>query len=167
MKANNNFNLIANSVGIILVINIITILINYIFSFDIVLLPTPKRIVLLTPFIWGTVVFIVSNSLKWLRFEYRFPLFRLIIWSPIVFYEIILRIDNTELAHEYPTYLLYLNNQSLLPISNSLLLVNDFVDNSVIRISISIIVLWIVFAVFEFLIFKIAVWINKIKINSR
>jgi|SRR6056300_507486 hypothetical protein len=74
--------------------------------------------VLVLSLTWAISIFLSLKLFKPLPVWLRQPVLRIILWSPIVYLDIV--DDRTGIA-ESPGYFLYLNNQGLLPISSLLL----------------------------------------------
>lgn len=116
------------------------------------------------PLIWGISIYISLKTFKKLPIFLRQPLLRILLWTPIVFLDFT---DDRTGYSDTPSYLLYLFNDGLLPISSLLLeplnQMNDFQD----RLIYSNLTLWIGFALIQVVILFYAEKIMKIENEKR
>ena len=112
------------------------------------------------PMIWGVSIYISLRIFKNLPLFLRQPLLRIILWSPLIFLDII---DDRTGYSETPSYLLYLFNDGLLPMSSLLLEPLNHIENFQYRLIYSNFALWIGFAMIQVLILFGAERIVKIE----
>ena len=103
---------------------------------------------------------IALDKFKNLPLFLRQPLLRIILWSPLIFLDII---DDRTGYSETPSYLLYLFNDGLLPMSSLLLEPLNHIENFQYRLIYSNFALWIGFAMIQVLILFGAERIVKIE----
>ena len=113
--------------------------------------------------ICGVSIYISLRIFKKLPLFLRQPLLRIILWSPLIFLDII---DDRTSISEAPSYLLYLFNDALLPISSLLLEPLNHIENFQYRLIYSNFTLWIGFALIQVLILFGAEMILKLKLKN-
>lgn len=112
------------------------------------------------PLLWGISIFLSLRFFKKLPIFLRQPMIRIILWSPIVFLDVI---DDRSEYTESPSYILYLFNKGLLPISELFLQPLNHMINFQDRLFYINLVLWLGFAAILAMILFCAERISKIK----
>lgn len=112
------------------------------------------------PIIWGIFIFVSLKFFKKLPLFLRQPVLRVILLLPLVILDI--TDDRTGYA-ETPSYLIYLYNEGLLPISGLLLEPLNHMENFQFRLFYSNFVLWIGFALLQAFILYFAEKIMEIE----
>jgi hypothetical protein len=139
---------IASAVLILWTINLLTFFIDSVFDID-HLHKVSIEGVLIFSTTWAVTIYFSLKIFKPIPVFLRQPLLRILLWSPLVFLDIT---DDRTGYSEAPSYLLYLFNDGLLPISSLLLEplnhMTDFQD----RLIYSNLTLWIGFAIIQALI---------------
>jgi len=111
------------------------------------------------PILWGISVFFSLRFFKKLPLFFRQPTIRIILWSPIVFLDLI---DDRSGYADSPSYILYLFNTGLLPFTDLFLLPLDQIDNFQDRLIYGNLISWIGFAVLQALILFCAMRLQKV-----
>ena len=153
---------ITSALLLLILINLISLLVDSIYELK-CLNGFSIHSFLTLPLIWGVSIYISLRTFKKLPLFLRQPLLRIILWSPLIFLDII---DDRTSISEAPSYLLYLFNDALLPISSLLLEPLNHIENFQYRLIYSNFTLWIGFALIQVLILFGAEMILKLKLKS-
>lgn len=158
-RQGNDILFIGSAVFILWIINLLTFIIDSVFEIDHLHKVSIESILLFST-TWAVNIYFSLKIFKPIPIFLRQPLLRILLWSPLVFLDF--TGDRTGYS-EAPSYLLYLFNDGLLPISSLLLEPLSHTTDFQHRLIYSNLILWVGFAIVQALILFCAEQIVKIE----